>query len=165
MILNDRPETVRWNLAFLPREEWTGRWDRPRGTRPFHACAGKSKNALKSLDTQGARASRRGNDIQGRFILADSFWTRFLGLMFRSSWKGNDDGILFPDCASVHTCFTYLRPDIVFIDREGYVLRVVAKASPWGLFLGPRGTRRVLEVPGGFARRTGMRPGASVQFQ
>jgi uncharacterized protein len=102
--------------------------------------------------------------IYRRVLRAEAFIPRLRGLMFRSSWKKDCDGIFFPNCACVHTCFTFLKPDVVFIDGDGLVLQIVTEARPWGLFLGPRGTRHVLEVSGDTARQNGLRPDMRLVF-
>ena len=79
--------------------------------------------------------------------------------MVRSRWPKGWAAILFPDCRSVHTAFTFLRPDIVFMDKTNKILRVEAQAAPWKAYWGPTGTRHCLEVPRGSARSRGWKPG------
>lgn len=79
--------------------------------------------------------------------------------MGRSRWPKGWAAILFPDCRSVHTAFTFLRPDIVFMDKTNKILRVEAQAAPWKAHWGPTGTRHCLEVPRGTARSRGWKPG------
>ncbi len=90
---------------------------------------------------------------------ATSFWDRMMGLMGCVRWPRERPFLFFPECGSVHTFFTFLRPDIVFTDKNNKILRVVAGAGPWRFFWGPRGTRHCLEAPRGTARAHGWKSG------
>jgi uncharacterized protein len=48
--------------------------------------------------------------------------------------------------------------DVVFLDRELRVLKVVPRLSPWR-FASGRGARAVLELAAGECERRGLRPG------
>ena len=84
--------------------------------------------------------------------------------MVRSRWPDGVEGLFFPDCRSVHTFFTFLNPDLVFLDKNGKILRIVSSASAWRLYFGPSDCRDTLELPAGGAQRLGLRPGVAVQF-
>lgn len=103
--------------------------------------------------------------LSRRALRATGFRSRLLGLQFRSRWPCACDGILFPSCSSVHTFFTGLEPDLLFLDEQGRVLNLVERAPSWRVFLGPRGTREILELPSGAARRVKLRTGTRVLFR
>jgi len=85
--------------------------------------------------------------------------------MARSRWPSSYRGIYFPNCRSVHSFFTFLRPDILFLDKSHKILKIFPSAGPWKVFLGPRGSRHCLELPGGFSRRSGLKPGGLVRLK
>jgi uncharacterized protein len=87
----------------------------------------------------------------GRIGRAEGFWTRLVGLMGRRRWPSRYEGLLFPRCRSIHTFFTFLRPDLVFLDKDEKILKIVPSARPWRVFLGPRGCLHCLELPRGRA--------------
>ncbi len=69
------------------------------------------------------------------------------------------EGLLIPRTSSVHTHFMRFPIDVVFLDGEGRVAKIVRGLRPWR-FAGARGTRDVLELPAGHSDRLGLREGA-----
>jgi hypothetical protein len=108
-----------------------------------------------------ARAGKR----QPRVKHALSFYLRFRGLMARGKWPPEYDALWFPRCASVHTFFTFLGPDLLFLDRDYQVLKVYPLAPPWRFWWGPRGTYGCLETRGGEAGKREWRVGTSLKKQ
>ncbi len=96
--------------------------------------------------------------------MADHFFSRLTGLMGRIGWPSAYMGIYFPNCVSVHTLFTTLKPDILFLDKKHKILKIFPSAEPWRLFLGPPGTRHCLELPGEDAGRFGLSIGDRIGF-
>jgi uncharacterized membrane protein (UPF0127 family) len=83
--------------------------------------------------------------------------------MFRER-LGEDEGMLFVfDEEADHRFWmkdTLIPLDLIFADARGTVVGVVASAEPGSLELRSGGrSRLVLEVPGGWAARRGVRPG------
>jgi uncharacterized membrane protein (UPF0127 family) len=66
--------------------------------------------------------------------------------------------VLLRPAASVHTWFMRFSIDVVFLDRELRVLKIVPRLSPWRVASG-RGARAVLELAAGECERRGLRPG------
>jgi uncharacterized protein len=95
---------------------------------------------------------------------AATFFPRFWGLMGKREWPGGWGGIYFPDCRSLHTFFTYLRPDIVFLDKQRKILKIIPLAGPWRTFWGPLGSQNCLELPGGTAEKLTLKTGDHVQI-
>ena len=100
----------------------------------------------------------RRDRVKGVFQ-ATTFWDRLTGLMGLRRWPKGRSALLFRDCRSVHTFFTFLRPDIVFVDKTNKILRVIAEAGAWRVFWGPADTRHCLELPPGTIRARGWKPG------
>ena len=59
-------------------------------------------------------------------MVADSFFTRLAGLMFRQKLPPAT-GLLLVPCNSVHMCFMRFAIDVVYIDKE-YKISAVARA-------------------------------------
>jgi len=95
---------------------------------------------------------------------ATGFLDRLAGLQGRSRWPHGTDGILFPDCSCVHTFFTFLRPDILFLDASGKILGVHGETPAWKVLSGPRRTSDTLELPSGVSRRLAIRTGQTIRF-
>lgn len=73
--------------------------------------------------------------------VAKTFGQRGIGLMGRKQVpKAWGQGLLFPNCRSLHTCFMRFRLNIAFLDAEGVVLKVCEDVKPWRVCSGPKGT-------------------------
>jgi uncharacterized membrane protein (UPF0127 family) len=68
------------------------------------------------------------------------------------------EGVLLRPATSVHTWFMRFPIDVVFLDRELQVQKIVTGLGPWRIAFG-RGTRAVLELAAGECERRGLRPG------
>ncbi len=96
--------------------------------------------------------------------LALDFWTRFSGYMFVKH-VSKDEGILFPNCTSIHMWFTRSALDIVFLNKtenknEWTVRKVVPKVRPWKLLpLADFGAEDVLEIAPGQAENLMIKEG------
>jgi uncharacterized membrane protein (UPF0127 family) len=79
------------------------------------------------------------------------------GLLGRAALAAGE-GLLIRPASAIHTFFMRFAIDVVFIDRDGVVLRVVPALRPWRL-AARRGARSVLELPAGEAAARGIGPG------
>jgi uncharacterized protein len=68
--------------------------------------------------------------ISLHFITAATFWQRLGGLLARPRLQAGEALVLAP-CSSVHTFFMRYAIDVVFVDRQGRVLKVVHHLHPW----------------------------------
>lgn len=92
----------------------------------------------------------------GRLVLplvhrADTFAARARGLLGRPS-PGPGEGVLFPGCRCIHTIGMVYAIDLVFLNRQGVIVRIDHCLKPFRL----RSCRRAdssLELAGGEARR------------
>ena len=69
--------------------------------------------------------------------------------------------LLITPCASVHTAFMRYPIDVVFVDRQGRILKVVEALPPWRAAACWR-ARHTLELAAGEARRVGLVPDAAL---
>jgi len=97
-------------------------------------------------------------------LIAKNYKDRLMGLMGRTAWPGYYDGIYFPKCRSVHTFFTFLRPDLLFLDKNHKILHVYLSAKPWQIFIGPIYTDGCLEIPREAARQWGLKEGVTINW-
>ncbi len=77
--------------------------------------------------------------------VAEDWRSRLLGLAFLPATEAGE-GLLIPRCRAVHTLGMRFRLDVVFLGREGEVVRRVEGVRP-GRFVSERGADAVLEVP------------------
>lgn len=91
---------------------------------------------------------------RARIPVADSFVSRFWGLM-RTDSLGGEDGLLLLDCSRVHCCFMKYPIDVLYLDADLRGIEVEALA-PWRFGRKVKGARHVLEMRAGFF--DGMKP-------
>ena len=85
--------------------------------------------------------------------------------MFRSSLKA-DTGLVIDPCSSIHTFWMRFPIDVLYVDREGIVLRADREMKPWRF--GPlfvRNGRYVIELPSGTIDRSGTSVGDRVLIE
>ena len=68
--------------------------------------------------------------VCGELKVAESFFSRLIGLMFKEKMDGFD-GLLIKKCNSIHTFFMRYPLDILFLDKEMKVVRVYRNLLPW----------------------------------
>lgn len=92
-------------------------------------------------------------DGSGRVIVEDlemarTSWSRFLGLMGRHSLE-QGHGLWIEPCNSIHMFFMSFAIDVLFLDRQRRVKRVILGLKPWRLSPIVFGARTVVELPAG----------------
>ena len=89
-------------------------------------------------------------------------WQRFRGLMMRRG-LGEGEGLLFPDVSSIHMCFMRFAIDVVYLDAQGRVLKIVERLKPWRLSAcWP--AQSTLEIEAGRASACGLQVGQRLRF-
>lgn len=92
---------------------------------------------------------------------ADNFLRRFLGLMFRRKLPSARALLIVP-CNSVHMCFMFFAIDVIYVDRDYRVKKIVANLRPWlGLSM-CRGAWAAFEFAAGEAKRLGVAVGDKI---
>lgn len=91
-------------------------------------------------------------------LVADSFFTRFAGLMFRKKLPAAT-GLFLAPCNGVHMCFMRFAIDVVYLDKEYKVIKVVKNLKPWiGLSMCSKAWGTI-ELVAGEAERCGLKVG------
>jgi uncharacterized protein len=103
-----------------------------------------------------------GEVVCERCLVADSPWTRMRGLLGRHGLDSGE-GLLLRPTGSVHTFFMRFPIDVVFLSRDGEVLKV-ARALPAWRTAGARRAKVVLELAADEAERRGIRVGTRVDL-
>lgn len=94
--------------------------------------------------------------------VANTFFSRLLGLMFRKALAQGKGLLLFP-CPQIHTCFMRFSIDAVFCDKSGRVLYVKEQMKPWRFGRFVRGSYYTLELAGGSLKGS-VHPGDELLF-
>jgi uncharacterized membrane protein (UPF0127 family) len=79
--------------------------------------------------------------------VANNFWTRLSGYMFRKS--PHVPGILFESSGGIQTTFMNFGLDVVFLTKEDQVAKVRRNVNPWKLVWSSSKSCKVLELPAG----------------
>ncbi len=106
----------------------------------------------------------RGVVLATRASVADTFWSRFRGLLGRRE-LAEGEGLVIEPCSSVHMLGMKFAVDALHLDRSGSVLRVVPDLRPNRLGPLVRGSHTVLELPAGTAAATGTVAGDRVVIE
>lgn len=80
--------------------------------------------------------------------LADTPYTRIIGLMFKKNIIGAD-GLLLDPCNSIHTFFMRYSLDVVFLSKTNEVVKVIRNLKPWRMTFIYFKARKTLELPAG----------------
>ncbi len=75
---------------------------------------------------------------------ADTFFSRFLGLMFKKDIPSNRFLLLYPG-NMIHTCFMNFSIDAAFISKDMKIIAVIEDMKPWRFSKMYRGAYYVLE--------------------
>lgn len=89
-----------------------------------------------------------GKVIAENIILAESFYHRLLGLMFKDKIE-DGNGLLITPCNSIHTFFMKYSLDIVFIGYNNKVVKIIRNLSPWKMTWIYINAYKALELPAG----------------
>jgi uncharacterized protein len=99
-----------------------------------------------------------GHCLADRLEIANTFWTRFCGLMLRRS-LAQGQALWIRPSNGVHTFWMRFAIDVIFLDREMRVVKLVENLRPFRLTM-PKGTARsVIELPAHTIAQAGVRLG------
>jgi uncharacterized protein len=94
-----------------------------------------------------------GSVLAERAAVADTVWSRFIGLQGKPPLPRGAGLVLLP-CESIHMLFVRFPIDAVFAGRDGRVVRVARALRPWtGAAIVPSALYCV-ELPAGSAQAT-----------
>lgn len=95
--------------------------------------------------------------------IADGFFDRLAGLMFQKKLP-QGTGLLLAPCNSVHMCFMRFAIDVIYIDKDFIILKVVKNLRPWvGVSMCGKAWA-TLEMSAGEAERCGLKVGKTLHF-
>ncbi len=86
--------------------------------------------------------------IANEVRVANNFVSRLVGLMFGSKMSGFDALLLSP-ANSIHTCFMRYNIDVIFLNSENKIVKVIRSMRPWRFTWIYWRAKHVLELPGG----------------
>lgn len=102
----------------------------------------------------GARNATRGVSLGDRVILADRWWLRLRGLLFRPPLSPGE-GLLLAPCRAVHMAGMRYPIDVAFLTAGGEVVALYPALEPGARTAWHRDARSALELPAGTLTATG----------
>ncbi|KUO51464.1 MAG: hypothetical protein APF76_13960 [Desulfitibacter sp. BRH_c19] len=102
-------------------------------------------------------------DKEIKIKVADTFFSRFKGLMGRREIK-EDEGLLLLPCNSIHTFFMNFHIDAVFLSKDNQIINIIKDIPPWSLWPPVKGSTKVLELKVGTADRLAIQRGEKLEF-
>lgn len=105
----------------------------------------------------------RGTVLGEAIEVADTAVRRVKGLLGRQCLE-DGQGLLFKRCSSLHTFFMGFPIDILFIDKNGKVLKSAPEVRPFKLVRAPLKAYYALELPTGAVARSQTRVGDHLTF-
>lgn len=113
---------------------------------------------------QRLRLTRQdGTEVSRDVTIADSLWSRFVGLMGRREFPDGEALCIRP-CSSIHMFFMRFPIDAVFVDADGAVVRIYGSIRPWRATWIVRGAKACLELPAGTAMKHGLEVGSLLEL-
>ena len=89
----------------------------------------------------------QGNVLATNIEYATTFWTRFKGLMLRKKEDFPiENALFFNDCNSIHMCFMKFPIDVIYLDKEFNVVKVVKNIKPWKFDFGHKNAYYTIEL-------------------
>ena len=76
--------------------------------------------------------------------VADTSFTRIKGLMFK---KEINKGLLIKPCSSIHTFFMRKNIDVLFLDKQGVIIKMIHSMKPWKISPFVLKAKAVIELP------------------
>lgn len=107
--------------------------------------------------------ARSGSMVLSGVQRADNFFERARGLLGQPS-PGEGEGMLFPGCRSIHTIGMAYVIDLVFLDRQEFIVGLHPILKPYRLAL-CRKAAAALELACGEIERLGLRLGDQLLWQ
>ena len=95
--------------------------------------------------------------------LANRYWSRLVGLLGRSHLSAGEGLVLAPGNA-IHTLFMRMAIDVIFVDKDGEVVKTAVNVRPFRVVLCPLRTRYTVELPVGVIEQTGTAVGDRIEF-
>jgi|SRR6187549_2238199 len=103
-----------------------------------------------------------GTRLAGKVTAAVDSETRRRGLLGRTGLE--DEALVIAPCNAVHTFFMKFSIDVLFVDKQGQVTRVVHSVRPWRITGALRGFATI-ELAAGTAARAGVIAGQRLELR
>ncbi|MDM5314859.1 DUF192 domain-containing protein [Fictibacillus sp. b24] len=94
---------------------------------------------------------------------ANTFFSRLKGLMFKKTLLDNEALWIRP-CNSIHMCFMFFPIDVIFLDQNKQIVKLVSNLQPWKFIRPVKNAYSVLELPVNTIERSNLKVGEYLEF-
>lgn len=94
---------------------------------------------------------------------AETFFSRFKGLMFRKSPIQNE-GLWISPCNAIHMFFMSFPIDVVLLNEHMQIVSTISGIKPWRVTRPVPGALSTLELPAGTIEKLGITVGDHIRF-
>lgn len=95
--------------------------------------------------------------------VANGFFKRLTGLIFRKNIL-DSEGLLFENCCSIHTLWMRFALDVVFLDSNNRILRIISNLKPFRFTPVVKKSIKILELKAGISSELGIETGYYLKF-
>lgn len=99
-----------------------------------------------------------------RIKIANSLRDKSFGLIGWKNWKGLD-GLLLRDSNSIHTFFVRFPIDVVFLDKDYQIIKLVENLKPFSFSPIVWKASHVLELPTGSIKKYSLKTGDKIDVE
>ena len=104
-----------------------------------------------------------GKTIVEDLKIADTFYTRFKGLMGTKELK-DGNGLLIKPCNGIHMFWMVYSLDIVFLDGNCKIVHLIERIKPWKMSPIVKDSKMVLELPAGTIEKFNIEIGNTIDI-
>jgi hypothetical protein len=115
---------------------------------------------LSAPDGYALRNAREGSVVATQVEVAADSKSRRKGLLGRDGMRAGDALVIAP-CGGIHTFWMRFAIDVLFVRKDGRVVKCVHAIPPWRIALAPLASAAI-ELPAGTLRQTNTRKGDSL---
>ena len=118
---------------------------------------------MKNIEFK-ARNLTTNEIIADKVRIANDFKSRSIGLLNRSS-LGAGEGLLIKPCNAIHTFFMKFPIDVLFLDSNGKIVKIVRSLKPWKLCVPVIKGYMTLEIPDNSIDKINVKIGDLIEFE
>lgn len=84
-----------------------------------------------------------------QIIKAENYLTKLLGLIVYNDLD-TDQLMFLKNCGSIHTCFMRFNIDIIMVDNNQKIIKLIKNLKPWRFIFGSFNVKHIYEAKVGF---------------
>ena len=107
---------------------------------------------------------RNEKAILSKVNLADSFFPRLKGLMFKKKMP-LDSALLLSPSNQIHTFFMKFPIDVIYLSKDNEIIKIEPSVMPGKVLKTVKGSRSVLELCSGIAQELSLEIGQVLTFE